>query len=139
MSTNFWLEETRHAENIRKEMNKARDGYYAFLVKRDGEKCQLCGDTQNLQIDHVLPVVNGGDNSTDNLRLLCATCNKRRPKNQATNRKCYICGEQASARFNFKWLCPRHIDMCENMPKKRFDESKSKILDRVVKQERAID
>lgn len=43
---------------------------------RDGGKCQRCGSTKDLQYDHVIPYSMGGDNSVDNIQLLCRGCNR---------------------------------------------------------------
>lgn len=48
------------------------------ILKRDGFKCRYCGVTafeSLLQIDHVIPVSQGGDNSPDNLATACKDCN----------------------------------------------------------------
>jgi 5-methylcytosine-specific restriction endonuclease McrA len=40
--------------------------------KRDGGRCVICGETQNLHFDHDLPFSKGGTNfSAKNVRLLC--------------------------------------------------------------------
>ncbi len=40
--------------------------------KRDGGKCVICGETQNLHFDHDLPFSKGGTSLTEkNVRLLC--------------------------------------------------------------------
>ncbi|MEK7579770.1 MAG: HNH endonuclease [Patescibacteria group bacterium] len=39
----------------------------------------LCGNTAKevrLEIDHITPVVNGGNNNLYNLRTLCVLCNR---------------------------------------------------------------
>ena len=43
--------------------------------ERDG-KCLCCGETKNLQVDHINPYYFGGSNILDNLQTLCATCNQ---------------------------------------------------------------
>jgi 5-methylcytosine-specific restriction endonuclease McrA len=35
-----------------------------------------CDAERNLQIDHIVPYARGGDNSLENLRLLCARHNR---------------------------------------------------------------
>lgn len=45
---------------------------------RDGGQCQWCGSRQELQVDHIVPWSNGGSDRTDNLRMLCASCNDAR-------------------------------------------------------------
>ncbi|MEK7659157.1 MAG: HNH endonuclease [Patescibacteria group bacterium] len=49
------------------------------ILKRDNFRCVLCGNTAKetrLEIDHIKPVVNGGNNELDNLRILCVLCNR---------------------------------------------------------------
>jgi 5-methylcytosine-specific restriction endonuclease McrA len=40
-------------------------------------KCSRCGTQRALQIEHIRPVAWGGDNTPDNLTLLCRPCNQR--------------------------------------------------------------
>lgn len=49
------------------------------VLQRDKFKCVLCGrdaKDDRLEIDHIVPVVAGGTNDINNLRTLCAECNK---------------------------------------------------------------
>ena len=48
-----------------------------FIWNRDQGQCGICGSKHALQIDHILPLSMGGDHSTENLRLLCRSCNQR--------------------------------------------------------------
>lgn len=55
--------------------------------------CELCGETENLVIDHIMPLSQGGSNDIDNLRTLCSSCNtkeawkyKARPEVKRTKR-----------------------------------------------------
>ena len=44
--------------------------------KRDGGRCVVCGETDELQFDHVLPYALGGTSLTaENVQLLCARHN----------------------------------------------------------------
>lgn len=45
------------------------------IMKRDGKKCQYCGSSHNLTIDHVLPKSRGGKDTWENLITACDTCN----------------------------------------------------------------
>lgn len=48
------------------------------IFKRDNFTCQYCGEYAPnviLQIDHVIPVSKGGNNSIDNLKTACTKCN----------------------------------------------------------------
>lgn len=53
------------------------------IFKRDGFVCQYCGGHPPdavLEIDHISPVANGGDNSMDNLVTSCFDCNRGKGK-----------------------------------------------------------
>ncbi|MGW5408975.1 HNH endonuclease [Streptomyces spiralis] len=50
----------------------------AFVFDRDGHRCQQCGATQDLELDHVHPWSLGGPDTPDNLQVLCRTCNGRK-------------------------------------------------------------
>ena len=47
------------------------------VAVRDEGLCQHCGtDTGPMQYDHVIPYSMGGDNSVENIQLLCRRCNR---------------------------------------------------------------
>jgi 5-methylcytosine-specific restriction endonuclease McrA len=51
------------------------------LYARDGNQCQYCGKhfpTRELTIDHVVPRVQGGEHSWENLVCACVRCNARK-------------------------------------------------------------
>lgn len=66
------LEANRNAWN----QMRAKVGDKVF--ERDGRVCATCGATDDLQIDHVLPLSRGGSNGLRNLQVLCGTCNRRK-------------------------------------------------------------
>jgi HNH endonuclease len=41
------------------------------------EACELCGSTENLVIDHIIALSQGGTNELSNLRTLCQSCNTK--------------------------------------------------------------
>jgi len=53
----------------------ARDGFMCTWRLEDGSRCQ----TRNgLHVDHIVPAVDGGPNTPDNLRTLCTPHHKER-------------------------------------------------------------
>ena len=45
------------------------------IKRRDGYKCQYCGSTENLTIDHVVPQCKGGPTNSSNCVTACRSCN----------------------------------------------------------------
>lgn len=58
-----------------------------YIFERDGNKCRICGSTENLQVDHIIAVCQVADktfsisilNSEQNLQCLCKMCNLKKP------------------------------------------------------------
>lgn len=50
----------------------------AMIYKRDDNKCQYCGSTRSLTIDHVIPKSKGGGDTWDNLVVACCSCNAKK-------------------------------------------------------------
>ena len=48
------------------------------ILKRDNHKCQYCGTTEALTIDHVIPKSRGGGDSWENLTTACTKCNTKK-------------------------------------------------------------
>lgn len=44
------------------------------ILERDDHTCQLCYRTADT-VDHIVPAAYGGDDSPENLRALCRSCN----------------------------------------------------------------
>ena len=63
---------SRHVPKAIRDEVFAREGGRCTYVGRNGRRCRSNWD---LEIDHVLPFARGGDNTPDNLRLLCRAHN----------------------------------------------------------------
>jgi 5-methylcytosine-specific restriction endonuclease McrA len=48
------------------------------VLARDGYRCQYCGSTRHLTLDHIVPRSRGGDTSWENVVTSCAPCNVRK-------------------------------------------------------------
>lgn len=48
------------------------------LVAAANGKCVSCGSSENLEIDHILPISMGGAGAVANLQVLCRSCNRRK-------------------------------------------------------------
>lgn len=52
-----------------------------YVFQRDGFRCRGCAKSPpevQLQIDHIIPIAQGGSNDISNLQTLCKTCNRRK-------------------------------------------------------------
>lgn len=45
------------------------------VIERDSGMCVYCGSTENLCVDHMVPIVLGGDHQSDNFACACKKCN----------------------------------------------------------------
>jgi hypothetical protein len=76
----------RKVERLRKTIDRSYSGsrkfpsddVLAFVMKRDGERCVICSSQERLQFDHIFPKSKGGNDESENLRVLCRTCNIKR-------------------------------------------------------------
>lgn len=48
------------------------------IFDRDKHRCKKCKCEDDLTIDHIISVKNGGDNSDENLQVLCRSCNSKK-------------------------------------------------------------
>jgi uncharacterized membrane protein len=46
--------------------------------ERDGGKCVLCGSRRDLEWDHDIPFSRSGSNTSNNIRILCKECNRKK-------------------------------------------------------------
>lgn len=46
-----------------------------MVFERDGYECRYCGCTDELAVDHIIPLSRGGTNDPENLTPACKPCN----------------------------------------------------------------
>ena len=86
------------------------------ILRRDEHKCQYCGSTQNLTIDHVIPKSKGGEDSWENLVTACIKCN---------NRKGNRTPEEAGMVLKVQPKKPSHITFIKNIAGNLDDDWKT--------------
>jgi HNH endonuclease len=57
------------------------------VIQRANDRCEYCGISQvgqvaTFHIDHIIPVVAGGETTSDNLALACVSCSLRKGARQ---------------------------------------------------------
>lgn len=63
----------------RVERGKVTNKLRFAIYKRDGYRCRYCGRrTDDLEIDHIIPIAKGGKSTYNNLQTLCHRCNIRK-------------------------------------------------------------
>ena len=73
---NFYLDENIWNSICRVERGKVSNRMRFAIYRRDGNRCRKCGRrTNDLEIDHILPISKGGKSTMDNLQTLCRRCN----------------------------------------------------------------
>lgn len=68
----------RQKELVRKKFNQNRAKYKKQLIALNGSNCYLCSkelSDDEITIDHIVPIINGGTNDLDNLGICCEACN----------------------------------------------------------------
>lgn len=53
------------------------------VLRRDGNRCVQCGNTNRLEVDHIINIANGGTHNLDNLQTLCADCHREKSQQEA--------------------------------------------------------
>lgn len=51
-----------------------------MVLERDGYKCSQCNSRRRLEVDHIVPVDDGGTDDPDNLQTLCRNCHIRKTR-----------------------------------------------------------
>lgn len=93
--------------------NNARWKNLSRRLRQQSPFCELCSSTSNLQVDHILPIVDYPELTyvAENLRVLCRTCNGRRGSTytyaEATNVLNALLSEQnRTKKIKYKTLIP---------------------------------
>jgi 5-methylcytosine-specific restriction endonuclease McrA len=76
------------------------------VIKRDRHRCQYCGSTKHLTIDHVLPKSRGGKDTWENLVAACSRCNLKKGDNTP---------EEANMPLEREPFRPNHISFLRDL------------------------
>lgn len=90
---------TKHTYDVSKETREA-------VFARDGDACLKCGTTENLSLDHIVPLASGGDNATSNLQTLCKSCNSSKGNTTKDHRQTNVDATLKQSQNNVIAHCP---------------------------------
>lgn len=71
----------------------------AEIIALDGGACVYCGGTEKLCVDHMVPVICGGDHEHDNLACACRRCNSGKAGRTPEQARYEIRSAAAKARY----------------------------------------
>lgn len=106
-----WVKRQREADdsatrtaNYRKRIHattgrKSAPYVAAEIIALDGGACVYCGGTEKLCVDHMVPVVCGGDHEQDNLACACRRCNSGKAGRTPEQARYEIRNAAAKARY----------------------------------------
>lgn len=67
---------TKKSEGLKFERVRIPEEVRIAVWRRDQGRCARCGNRENLEYDHIVPVSKGGGNTERNIELLCQDCNR---------------------------------------------------------------
>jgi 5-methylcytosine-specific restriction endonuclease McrA len=82
------------------------------ILRRDGHRCQYCGTSSNLTVDHMMPRSRGGEDTWENLVTACIKCN---------NKKGDRTPEESKLSLRIRPKRPSHITFIKNFAGKVDD------------------
>lgn len=78
----FYLNNDIWQSICRVERGKVTNRMRFAVYERDHYRCKKCGrKTNDLEVDHIIPIAKGGKSTFDNLQTLCHRCNYRKGSN----------------------------------------------------------
>lgn len=82
----FYLDNEIWQSICRVERGKVSNKMRFAIYERDNYRCQICGrSTDDLEIDHIIPISKGGKSTYSNLQTLCHRCNARKGSSIVNN------------------------------------------------------
>lgn len=76
-----WAELKRRADHVRRARLAGGEVYVVTdkdMRRLKSSPCQKCSATENITIDHIIPIARGGRHSIGNLQPLCGRCNSQK-------------------------------------------------------------
>lgn len=67
--------------------NESR-GFRKIILELLGNKCSNCESIDNLQVDHIIPISNGGVHEFCNLQALCVKCHRKKTTIEQSKKQC---------------------------------------------------
>lgn len=83
----YWQNKERLRPRIEACTHTSKKSVRKSVFDKYGEICLACGATENITIDHVIPVSKGGRNDISNYQPLCKSCNSKKMDKATDYRK----------------------------------------------------
>jgi hypothetical protein len=77
---------TTETKDARSESRMVPRDIMLKVVRRDNHICQICRTNvldNQVEFDHIIPFSRGGPTTVENIRLLCASCNRKKSNSLA--------------------------------------------------------
>lgn len=65
-------------------MKRFRKSKEELIIEYLGGKCKECSSTENLELDHIVPLSKGGEDSIEDPQVLCAACHIMKSYHEGT-------------------------------------------------------
>ncbi len=85
------------------------------VFKRDRFKCQYCGTSKELTLDHLIPKANGGKTSWNNLITACKKCNSQKGNSSL---------DEVGFQLAYRPFRPSYIMYLKDLSGNRYEEWK---------------
>jgi len=77
----FYQHGQTETKEYRRESRNIPRNIMLKVVRRDNQRCQMCNKyvpDNEIEFDHIIPFSKGGPTTTENIRILCRSCNRKK-------------------------------------------------------------
>lgn len=73
-----YKDSSKKAKYMKHYERRKRLGWGKILIQVLGQRCKQCGSTADLELDHIIPLSQGGRDNADNIQVLCQKCHRKK-------------------------------------------------------------
>jgi len=86
----LWATRLAISESLTSKVRDVSEKTKLEVKQRDNFQCVVCGDKENLQIDHKIPLWKGGSNDIKNLQTLCIVHHRQKSQEEMKEYKIFV-------------------------------------------------